>query len=584
MATDNFGDILTTTNPTGGPSAWQTTNVGVEALFEPTCPSSSLCVVADSEGDVLTSTEPTGSASAWHKVEHLAVNSGSTAGFVGISCPTTSLCLMVEGGSGNIFTSTEPTGGASAWQRTELNKVATAASCVTASFCVLGDLTNPEEIAVVGDGGNGILTATSPTGGASSWTSTSLNTDGNNRPSAVACPASQLCVVGDRSGHIVTSTKPAAGANAWTVSHLEVFTPIYALSCPSTALCVAINEGADVLTSTDPGGGAGAWKITSEYPTIPLGVHSLACPATNLCVAVGEAAVVTSTHPLVPGTWQTSQVESFSKATERLTAVSCPTTALCVATDNKGNVLTATSPTGGVPAWSIAHVDSMVGTFGQEGELVDVSCAATTFCVANDTSGHIFSSTDPTGGASAWHAVFTNTNGNIGDIACLSAQLCVGAGYTNGGGSECKDATITEGGTSWTLTPDCGYSGGAIACPSTTLCVALDEEGSIIVGTSGEGAEEKPSEGGKPPAEGGESPPPGGSTSSSAAPSGSGTPTAKNPGRPGTTTPTKHLTTAQKLAKALKQCKRDKPARKRKACEARAKKRYKVKKTQKRRK
>jgi hypothetical protein len=40
----------------------------------------------------------------------------------------------------------------------------------------------------------------------------------------------------------------------------------------------------------------------------------------------------------------------------------------------------------------------------------------------------------------------------------------------------------------------------------------------------------------------------------------------------------KPLTVAQKLARALKQCKHDKPVRKRKVCEAKAKKRYKVKK------
>jgi hypothetical protein len=45
----------------------------------------------------------------------------------------------------------------------------------------------------------------------------------------------------------------------------------------------------------------------------------------------------------------------------------------------------------------------------------------------------------------------------------------------------------------------------------------------------------------------------------------------------GTTHAPEPLTTAQKLARALKQCKRDKPAHKRKVCEAAAKKRYKIK-------
>jgi hypothetical protein len=73
---------------------------------------------------------------------------------------------------------------------------------------------------------------------------------------------------------------------------------------------------------------------------------------------------------------------------------------------------------------------------------------------------------------------------------------------------------------------------------------------------------------------GGSSPPPSTtSTSTSVSPS-----TVSQP----SVTPhvVKPLTTAQKLAKALKQCKHDKPLRKRKVCESQAKKRYRVKKQQ----
>ena len=89
-----------------------------------------------------------------------------------------------------------------------------------------------------------------------------------------------------------------------------------------------------------------------------------------------------------------------------------------------------------------------------------------------------------------------------------------------------------------------------------------------IPGSSQAGEEAPPPTGSNPP-----------STSQSSTPS---TSTSTSPGTvsqpSGTPQVVKPLTVAQKLARALKACKRDKPARKRKACEARAKKRYKVKK------
>src|SRR4051812_9183625 len=78
--------------------------------------------------------------------------------------------------------------------------------------------------------------------------------------------------------------------------------------------------------------------------------------------------------------------------TTALTSVSCPSASLCVAMDsaNPSNVLTSTNPTGGATAWTADPIG--VSGFSSIGA---VSCPATTLCVAVDGAGIVYWSTDP---------------------------------------------------------------------------------------------------------------------------------------------------------------------------------------------
>jgi len=59
--------ILTSTDPTGGASAWTRASIPFDrgTLDGVSCPSVSLCVATTNRGDVVTATDPTGGASAW---------------------------------------------------------------------------------------------------------------------------------------------------------------------------------------------------------------------------------------------------------------------------------------------------------------------------------------------------------------------------------------------------------------------------------------------------------------------------------------------------------------------------------------
>jgi hypothetical protein len=278
IAGGRVGDILTSTDPSGGKSAWPVTalsaNLGPEIL-DLSCPSTSLCLGLGSNYALVSSTDPTGDASAWTQAGIDPDN------FIrALSCPSVTLCVAID--VGDILTSTDPTGGASAWAKTSIGQdvVGYDMSCPSVSLCA----------ATVTQGD--ILTSTDPTGGATAWTKTQID-QGN--VGAVSCPSVTLCVVAGP-GSILTSTDPTGGASAWAQTPIDQGSGITAISCPSVSLCVAVNAQGNILTSTDPTGGAGAWSNASVDQGRLL--DTISCPSVSLCVAGDQNGnVVTSTDP-----------------------------------------------------------------------------------------------------------------------------------------------------------------------------------------------------------------------------------------------------------------------------------------------
>src|SRR5450759_3512373 len=117
VAVDWSGNVVTSSNPTGGAAAWTVTNVdGTNILTGVSCPSSGLCVAVDLGGNVVTSSNPTGGAAAWTVTHVDASNSFNCTvpgycSLYGVSCPSSGLCVAVDSG-GNVVTSSNPTGGA----------------------------------------------------------------------------------------------------------------------------------------------------------------------------------------------------------------------------------------------------------------------------------------------------------------------------------------------------------------------------------------------------------------------------------------------------------------------------------------
>ncbi len=183
-------------------------------------------------------------------------------------------------------------------------------------------------------------------------------------------------------------------------------------------------------------------------PSTNPSLGAISCPSESLCVATdGPGDIVTSKHPGDgAGAWQVTHVDS-NRTCERsmcpasFTAISCPATSLCVALDTAGYVFWSTEPSGGA-AWSTAKIS---GEYG----LKAVSCPSVSLCVAVGIEGDLIASTDPTGGAAAWHTATVDTG------PCPAAEC-----QSRGEGT----FPLME----------------AISCPSTSLCVAGDWNGNVL--------------------------------------------------------------------------------------------------------
>jgi hypothetical protein len=337
--------------------SWSTpSSIDTQPLFAVSCPSTSLCVATDLNGNVLTSTNPTGGATAWTLA---SADPGEPLGppsdLRSVSCPYSTLCVAVDG-RGNVVTSTDPTGGASAWTVTNVD----SGNGLSSVSCPLLDISFPQYCVAVDFAGNVVYTTGNPTGGASAWATAHIDTPEAFFTSVSCADFSSMCAAVDGNGNVLTSTEPTGGAGAWSAPvGIAAFAneprePLEGISCPTIHFCAATDgydyidyEGysrGDVITSTNPTGGAKAW---SEPTQLALGLFAISCRSSEFCAAADLSGnVFASTEP--PGNigaWSNEHVDASKGLVSDITGLSCPSTTLCVAVDAQGNVLTGTPAT-----------------------------------------------------------------------------------------------------------------------------------------------------------------------------------------------------------------------------------------------
>jgi hypothetical protein len=158
------------------------------------------------------------------------------------------------------------------------------------------------------------------------------------------------------------------------------------------------------------------------------------------------------------------------------TGVSCASETLCVAIDSKGNAFSTSDPTASDPTWSRTEVDPGEALSG-------VSCAPSGPCVVVDARGRAFASADP--GPVPWSmAAIPNGGKALTGVSCPGASLCIAVD------AEGNVATSTDPvAGAWTLASiHPGHHLNAVSCASSTLCVAVDAAGDALASANPTGA------------------------------------------------------------------------------------------------
>jgi hypothetical protein len=248
-----------------------------------TCATTSLCIVGAALGNVYTSSNPTGGSSAWTETRLAAGNFpfGPTV----VSCGSTHLCAAYfgsSGPSGEVAITSEPLGGASAWTvRALATQSITSLSCAGDRTCAAESTDGQLRISVA---------AADP---AAVWTAERI-AQGYNAFEGIVCPSASLCVGYDNAGNVITSGHPPSGARTWHVTHVDA-APVATLACPSVRLCVGVDTIGHVISSLDPTGGRAAWKV-GPVPGFAAG-SVISCASVTFCVGTSGADVITSEHP-----------------------------------------------------------------------------------------------------------------------------------------------------------------------------------------------------------------------------------------------------------------------------------------------
>jgi hypothetical protein len=309
----------------------------------------------------------------------------------------------------------------------------------------------------------------------------------------VTCPSASLCLALTGDSYILMSRDPGGGADGWKlVNFAPGLTPtpndpsISGVSCPSARLCVA-TDGTSVLLTTDPAAGGAAW-MGETVDSVPM--SGISCPSVSLCVAVDiDQNVVTSTDPTGgAGTWTSAKVdhavgpecgkyEPGDGCILGFDDIACPTVSLCVAIDGEDNVVTSTDPTGGASAWNVGNPDpdDEEDVFGLNG----VSCPSASFCMTVGEGGVVLSSREPADGASSWSS---SEAADLGWASCPFVTFCVGGTYDQNPVGVVSDDP-TGGAAAWRTVIDRQGGINAAACPTRSFCVAVDSEGGVLTGS-----------------------------------------------------------------------------------------------------
>jgi len=350
----------------------------------------------------------------------------------------------------------------------------------------------------------GVVVSADPAAGSIAWRATSfLGLSGySGQPlSVLACSTQSFCAAGSESGDLLVNRNLADPRSKWSVSRFA--RGVQHLTCPSAHLCVGIgspHSGPDgnayrIYSSVDPAGGTRRWRSFLPRGLLdPSGLQGVACPSVRMCAVIAERDtnrgdteydygldLLTSTSPAGgPRAWR-NQRPAFSAEYDdgHYGGLTCPTPRWCAVTGmslagshSRDSILAVSRPTARHPAFSV----------GQAPEVSDepLTCPTKRLCLVAQGGGGLLISRDPLGGQQKWRTIVVPNLAGL-NLACGSARLCVDEGK----GASVEVVTQPASRRAWHRI-DLGQGANplsSVSCPSISLCVAADADGSLVSST-----------------------------------------------------------------------------------------------------
>ncbi len=400
--------IAISSSNSGSTWAAQVLPGGPTGLNSVSCISSSTCMAVDSGGFVLTTAN---GGQLWTSDPSLPPG---VAGFFGVSCPTTTECLLLGETVFGVASIDLTTDFGTSFVAESLNSDVSwlGLSCSGVSLCVgVGDTSNSGVIEYSIDGG------------------TSWNVKIPNSSVAdllgVSCPTTTTCyAVGDlaQGGGAVVVTNNAG--QSWSLLNLPSgLVQLTGISCLSATNCFVSDASGNMGVTTD-----GATFSVEATPISQSGLlQGVSCVNSTTCVAIGgqlspnQGAVIMTTNG--GANWITTLLDS--NAVEFL-SVSCvgSTTTYCqvAGTTTNGAIALDTSNLENSPSanWSQENLPAQLTGINS------ISCVSSSSCSAADASGSII--TTPDGGATWIVDTGPYFLATASAIDCITPSQCFGAG------------------------------------------------------------------------------------------------------------------------------------------------------------
>lgn len=289
---------------------WHREPLHGSAIPQVSCARAALCAVLGGDDNVYVSTNPT--RGRWRD-EPLPAQPGSE--LVAISCPSVSLCVIADAGTDSVYVSTDPAVGE--WHADPLP--------TAGQFPSLGSISCPSTNLCVLSSDSALFISGDPAAG--QWTAQTAGAAQSGGLGDVSCPTTTFCAASGGQGNIYVTADPQSGA--WEDTHISdtsAFSP-FTVSCASASLCIATDQGGETFVSTDLLGGV--WNsYTIPHLPFPRVLGEVTCPSSSFCAAADpvHGDLWDSTEP-TRDDWHPVR---FGKSGDLADGVDCPTVDLCI--------------------------------------------------------------------------------------------------------------------------------------------------------------------------------------------------------------------------------------------------------------